>query len=167
MMRRLDLDFRGSRRASPWLGRCLLAIAAGVCLDAGLTYKDLKTALSANELRLAKRAPAAAAAQVSAQELAVVRETVQRLALPWDELFTALESASSDSVALAAIEPDTNKGTLTISADGKDYLAALSYVSNLGRTEGLQRVELVRHERKAADPNGPVSFAVSAAWSTR
>jgi hypothetical protein len=163
-MKRLELDFLRHGRASPWLGRALLAVAAVVCVDAGLTYKDLHKAVGQSEIRIAKRSPAS---KVSAQEVAAVRETVQRLALPWDELFMALESAASDKVALAAIEPDTAKGTVKISGDGKDYLAALSYVSNLSRTEGLERVELVRHERKAADPNGPVSFAVSAAWATK
>ena len=95
-----------------------------------------------------------------------MRETVERIGLPWNELFVALESAANDQVALTVIEPDAAKGTVTISADGKDYLAALSYVSNLGRVEGLGRVQLVRHEAKAGD-NGPVSFAVSAAWSTK
>lgn len=167
MMKRLDLDFRRSGRASPWVGRVMLAAAAAVCVDAGLAYRDLKNVLNANEAHVARRAPSLAAAKVSAQEVAAVRDTVQRLALPWDELFIALETAASDKVALAAIEPDTGKGTVTISGDGKDYLAALSYVSNLSRIEGLERVELVRHERKAADPNGPVTFAVSAAWSAR
>ena len=101
------------------------------------------------------------------QEVAAVRETVQRLSLPWDELFAALEAAASDTITLAAIEPDTGKGTVTISADGKDYLAALSYVSNLSRSERLDRVQLVRHEQKANSAGSSVSFAVSAAWSTR
>ena len=92
-----------------------------------------------------------------------MRETVQRLSLPWGELFSALESAASDKVALAGIEPDAKTGTVTITGDGKDYLAALSYVLNLSRTEGLERVQLVRHEQK----NEGVSFAVSAAWSTK
>jgi len=166
-MKRLDLDFRGGRRGSPWLGRVLLAVAVAVCVDAGLAYKNLKKTFSINEARIAKRAPAGAAARVSPQELAAARETVQRLAMPWDHLFLALESAACDKVALASIEPDTSKGTVTISGDGKDYLAALSYVANLGRTDGLERVQLVRHEQKANPPNGAVSFAVSAAWSTK
>lgn len=164
MMQRLDLDFCRRRGGSPWLGRSLLAIGAAVCLDAGLTYLELARAFKANQAALAGRAPAARMAKASPQEVAAVRETVQRLALPWDELFRALESAANDKVALAAIEPNAAKGTVTISGDGKDYLAALSYVSNLSQSEGLDRVELVRHERKNADPNSPVSFAVSAAW---
>ena len=166
-MKSLQLDFRRGQRAAPWVGRVLLTAAVVVCADMGVSYHALHQVLQANELRLAKRAPARPAAKVSPAEVAAVRETVQRLALPWDDLFLALESAASDSVALAAIEPDTAKGIVTISGDGKDYVAALSYVSKLSRSGRLARVELVRHERKAADPNGPVTFAVSAAWSTR
>ena len=54
---------------------------------------------------------------------------------------------------------------MTISGDGKDYLAALSYVLNLSRTEGLERVQLVRHEQKPTTK--AVSFAVSAAWGAK
>jgi hypothetical protein len=166
MMHRLEIDFSAARRASPWLGRGLLAVALAVCLDAGLSYYDLRKVVGTNEARVARRAPAATA-KVSAQEVAAVRDTVQRIGMPWDELFIALEAAATDQVALASIEPDLAKGTVVISGDGKDYLAALSYVSNLSRTENLERVQLLRHERKSQDPNGPVRFAVSAAWSTK
>jgi len=166
-MQKLNLNFSAKGHGSAWLGRLVLAAGAAVCLDAGLSYKSLHDALKQNEARFATPASAGPALKVSAQEVAVVRETVQRLGLPWDELFAALESASTQGVVLASIEPDVGKGTVTISGDGKDYLAALSYVSNLSRTRGLERVELVRHERKNPDPNGPVSFAVSAAWSAK
>jgi hypothetical protein len=168
MMQRIDIDFCRTRRGSPWLGRLLLGIAAFVMVDAGLSYQAAKKTLKENEVRVARRAPSGPVSKASAQEVAAVRETVQRIGLPWDELFMALETAASDKVALASIEPDANKGTVTISGDGKDYLAALSYVSNLSRSEGLERVQLVRHEQqKANDPNSPVTFAVSAAWSTK
>jgi Tfp pilus assembly protein PilN len=168
MMQRLDIDFCASRGATPWLGRVLLAVAAVILVDTGLSYHAAREAFSEGSQRLARRSPAAAPApKATPEEVAAVRETVERLSLPWDELFMALESAASDRVALAAIEPDTKKGTVTISGDGKDYLAALSYVLNLSKTEGLERVQLVRHEQKANDPNGPVTFAVSAGWSTK
>ena len=163
MMQPLELDFRATRRGSPWLGRVLLAAAACVATDAGVSYYAAKSTLTENQARLTKRTPGASAPKASPQEVAAVRETVQRLSLPWDELFAALESAASDKVALAAIEPDARAGTVTISGDGKDYLAALSYVLNLSRTEGLERVQLVRHEQK----NEGVAFAVSAAWSAK
>ena len=166
-MQQLQIDFSGTRRGSPWLGRVLLALAACVALDAAWSYHAARTTLSENQARLAKRTPAGAAPKATPQEVAAVRDTVQRLSLPWGELFSALESAASDKVALAGIEPDAKTGTVTITGDGKDYLAALSYVLNLSRTEGLERVQLVRHEQKAKQPNGPVSFAVTAAWSAK
>jgi Tfp pilus assembly protein PilN len=165
-MQPLQIDFSGRRGGSPWLGRVLLALAAGVALDAAWSYHAARSTLSENQARVAQRTTGGVAPKATPQEVAVVRETVQRLALPWDELFKALESAASDKVALAAIEPDARAGTVTISGDGKDYLAALSYVLNLSRTEGLERVQLVRHEQKN-EGSGAVSFAVSAAWSAK
>jgi len=163
MMQALKIDFGATRRRSPWIGRVMLAVSALVALDAGLSYHSASRTLSENQARLAQRSPARNAPKVSPQEVAAVRETVQRLTLPWDDLFAAIESVASDKVALAAIEPDPRNGTVTISGDGKDYLAALSYVLNLSHTEGLDRVQLVRHEQK----NEGVSFAVSAAWSAK
>ena len=150
MMQPLHIDFGASRQRSPWIGRVMLAVSALVALDAGLSYHAARQTLNENQARLAQRTPARNAPKVSPQEVAAARETVQRLTLPWDELF-------------AAIEPDPRNGTVTISGDGKDYLAALSYVLNLSHTEGLDRVQMVRHEQK----NEGVSFAVSAAWSAR
>jgi Tfp pilus assembly protein PilN len=162
-MQALQIDFRATRQRSPWIGRVMLAAAALVALDAGASYYTAKKTLNENQAHLAQRTPARTAPKVSPQEVAAVRETVQRLTLPWDDLFSAIESVASDKVALAAIEPDPRNGTVTISGDSKDYLAALSYVLNLSHREGLNRVQLVRHEQK----NEGVSFAVSAAWSAK
>jgi hypothetical protein len=164
MMQRLHIDFLAARGGSPWAGRVLLAAAAFIAADVGLSYRDAREALAENRARVAQRSPATSGPRASAQEVAVVRDTVERLSLPWDELFRALEAAASERIALAAIEPDSKAGTVTISGDGKDYLAALSYVSNLSRADSLERVQLLRHEQKA---NGPVSFSVSAMWSAR
>lgn len=165
-MKKLDMDFVGRGARSAWLARVLLALALAFSLDVALTYKEVRASLALNEASIAKAPPRTEpAAKVSPEEVAAVRETVERLAMPWDRLFGALESAASDQVALLGIAPDPKAGTVTISGDGKDYLAALSYVLNLSQAEALTRVQLVRHEVKTNNPQGPVSFAVSAAWS--
>jgi type IV pilus assembly PilN-like protein len=155
---RLDLDFVARRRAAPWVGRVLLAAALTICADMGLQYHDLSGILSQGRNDLARSGRPAKPA--SAEEVAAARETVQRLSLPWTKLFTAIESAATDQVALTSIEPDARAGTVKISGDGKDYLAALSYVLNLSRAEGLSSVQLVRHEVR----QGSVGFTVSASW---
>jgi HAMP domain-containing protein len=164
-MKRLGLDFVGHPR-SPWPGRILLAAALALCLEAALSYRDLSASIALSEAGLARvQARGPAPRNVPAEEVAAVRETVERLGMPWERLFAALESAASDQVALLGIEPDPKAGTVVISGDSKDYLATLSYVLNLSRAEALSRVQLVRHEVKAEDPQAPVSFAVSAGWS--
>ena len=164
-MQRLALDFVAQPR-SRWAARGLLFIALAVVGDMTFTFVDVSRANSSLEKRIAQLGPRAlqAARPVSSDELAAARDTAQRLALPWTQLFAALESAANDQVALLAIEPDARAGTVTISGDSKDYLAALTYVLNLSRADSLARVQLVRHELKQNDPQRPVAFTVSASW---
>jgi hypothetical protein len=161
---RLDVDFRRGARSSPWAGRVLMLVAAAVALDAGLAYRDAREVIDRNKAALARAQPDLAAPKASSEELSAARETVGRLSMPWGSLFGALESAASDQVALLAVEPDPAAGTVTISGEGKDYLAALTYVLNLSRSDALSGVQLVRHEMKPDDPQRPVAFTISATW---
>lgn len=164
-MKKLRIDF-AARRTSPWVGRVLLALAATFWGHMALSYMDVRSALQANEARLAQsQARPAPLKTVPPEELADVRATVERLGMPWSTLFGALEAAATDQVALLGIEPDPKAGTVLISGDSKDYLAALTYVLNLSRADALTQVQLVRHEAKAGEPEGSVSFTVSAAWA--
>jgi len=164
-MQRIELDFVRRRPASRWAGRVLLAAALGVAGEMGFTYVQLERTVNTNEAIVARAQPRKQVQQVSTEEVAAARETVDRLALPWSKLFAALEGAANEQVALLAIEPDTKSGTVTISGDSKDYLSTLTYVLNLSRNDALSHVQLVRHEVKQNDPQRPVSFSISAAWN--
>ena len=164
-MQRIELDFVRRRPASRWAGRVLLAVALGVTGEMGFTYVQLERAVNTNEQIVARAQPRHSVQRVSPEEVAAARDTVDRLGLPWTKLFSALEGAANEHVALLAIEPDTKSGTVTISGDSKDYLSALTYVLNLSRADTLSHVQLVRHEVKQNDPQRPVSFSISAAWN--
>lgn len=164
-MQRIELDFIRRAPRSRWAGRVLLAVSLGIAGDMAFTYAQLETAVKANEALVAHAQPRKALPNASPEELALARDTVERLGLPWTKLFAALESAANDQVALLAIEPDTKTGTVKISGDSKDYLAALGYVLNLSESEALSNVQLVRHEVKQNDPQRPVAFSISAAWN--
>ena len=161
---KLQIDFRRGPQRSPWAARVLLLIAAAVALDTGLSYREARQVIDRNRDALAKVQPVSAP-RASKDEVALARDTVERLATPWEGLFGALESAASDQVALLAVEPDAKAGKVMISGEGKDYLAALTYVLNLSRSEALSGVQLVRHEMKPEDPQKPVAFAISATWT--
>jgi len=164
-MQRIELDFVRRAPRSRWAGRVLLAVALGVTGDMAFTFAQLDRAAKAHEAVVARAQPRTPARSVTNDELALARDTVERLGLPWTKLFAALESAASDQVALLAIEPDTKTGTVKISGDSKDYLAALGYVLNLSQAEALSNVQLVRHEVRQNDPQRPVAFSISAAWN--
>jgi len=164
-MQRIELDFIRRAPRSRWAGRVLLAVALGVAGDMAFTFVQLERAVKSNEATVARAQPRKAVTQVSNDELALARDTVERLGLPWTKLFAALEAAANDQVALLAIEPDTKNGTVKITGDSKDYLAALGYVLNLSQADALSNVQLVRHEVKQNDPQRPVAFSISAAWN--
>ena len=168
-MNQLEINFVGRGKRSPWAGRVLMAVAVALALEVGVSYTQAKASFDQSRAQMAKSQArrAVPAAKVSPEEVAAVRETVNRIGLPWGKLFGALEGAANDQVALLGIEPDPKAGTVLISGDSKNYLAALSYVLNLSQAEALTRVQLVRHEVKGNDPQGPVHFSVSAAWSEK
>ena len=167
----LKIDFHAARRSAPWAGPLLAVLAVALAAEVGVSYERARDATSAAEQRLASQgkraergrndAPRAAATR---EELAAARDIYQRLATPWERLFGALEASASSKIALLGIEPDPKAGTVLISGESADYLAALNYVLDLERGGALKQPRLVRHER-GNDARGAVAFAVSASWN--
>jgi len=173
--RRLELDFKKTAPRPGWASWTLLAIAIAFCLDLGWTWYTLKNEIARKEARTALRGTDPRNAQallVAARapregELEAARDTLRRLSVPWNALFGALEAAQSDRAWLLSIEPDPQSGTVTLTGEARDYLAALSYLANLERQRTLSRVHLVRHEVRQGDPQRPLAFVISAAWKPR
>lgn len=165
-LQQLNLDFVRASKAPRWIAPTLVALAIGLAADVGVSFVQIHREVKERETTLARRDPRSykPARKVSPEEIADAKETLQRLATPWDELFEALESASGEQVALLGIQPDPKAGTVVISGDSRDYLAALTYVMNLGRTGALGDVQLVRHEMRR-DQGRVVGFSVSARWT--
>jgi len=173
-MRALDLDYQRSGVRSPWAAWVLLAVAAAFAADLGFAYVELKAQLQRYEARAARLAqdlPAQIAdktdRKVLERELIYAHHTINRLGLPWGRLFKSLESAQTEGVALLSIEPDPQAGIVILSGEGKDYPAVLTYVAWLMSDKTLSDVQLVKHEIRVNEPQHPVFFVVSAAWSRR
>lgn len=167
-MQPIHIDFCRTRKAPRWIAPLLMLVALGFAGDVGVSFFKVYQQVKRNEVALAKLDPRSykPARNASAEEIAAAKETVQRLAMPWDSLFRALESAASDQVALLGIQPDPKTGTVLISGDSKDYLAVLTYVLNLSRSDALQKVQLARHEMKQ-DQAKVVGFSISATWAPK
>jgi Tfp pilus assembly protein PilN len=167
-LRALRIDFCRRPPSPRWVAPLLLAVAVGFAGDVGFSFFSSHHQMKKNEVALARLDPRSykPARSASAEEIALARDTLQRLSTPWDKLFGALESAADEQVALLAIQPDPRAGTVVITGDSKDYLAVLSYVLNLSRAEALSHVQLAKHEVKN-DPQKTVACSVSAQGSAR
>lgn len=174
-MRPLELDFLETRRPGGWAAWALAAIAAAFVLDVGRTWYVLREEISIREARLLVRADALRdrrLVQVSYKpirdgELAAARDTIRRLSVPWNGLFDALEAAQTERSTLLSIEPDVANGSVTLTGEAKDYLAALSYVATLQDQKFFSSVHLAKHETRANDPQRPVTFVISGSWKER
>ena len=165
-MKALDLDFARPRTWSA--GWVLLGLALFAVSDAGLSYRRLGDEAAAAQARLARhgvRALDVARGGPPADGALRHADRVARsLLLPWDSLFSTLEQATDDRVALLALQPDARKGEISISGEAKNYDAVLAFVTRLDSRKTLRDVHLVRHEVREDDPQHPMSFGIVASW---
>jgi len=96
-MQRIELDFIGRSARLRWGPRVLLAAALGLAGDMAVSYVQLTREVRSNEAIVARAKPHQSVPAGSAEEVALARDAVQRLGLPWTKLFAALEAAGSRS----------------------------------------------------------------------
>jgi hypothetical protein len=104
-----------------------------------------------------QKAPDAAQAQA-------INAAIASLNLPWRELFDAVKSASTPSVALLALEPDAARRTLKVTAEAKALDDMVDFRDRLARHEFFTMVLLLDHERQVQEPQHPVRFAIEVRW---
>jgi Tfp pilus assembly protein PilN len=168
-MRALDLDLVRRRPAWPsWLMLLLgLALTGQVVLDT-LNLRAEERLLQA---RRAGRAPAAVQPtppvnEPLRRELDAAQQVLSELALPWEALFQAIETAIDGHTALLAIEPDAGRHAVRITGEARNYLAILSLMARLEATQPLARVHLLNHQIRDDVAQRPYQFTLSATWRT-
>lgn len=172
-MRKLDLDYQRLPRRTTWASWALLLAGCVLCGEMALSYAKLQLEIGRLEHALpavgtARETPDHAARQdYSPGELAKARETIERIAVPWGDLFKAVETVKTDRVALLALEPDSRAGTLRLSGEARDFPSLLSYLERLGRTGLLYDVYLLRHEIRGNNSQHAVAFVIAARWGAQ
>lgn len=181
-MTRLDIDFapptwrRSLHRVPAWawivavLGVALIATAVWAGSDA----LQRQQASEARWLRAQQRVAQAAQGPapvgqvpIAPAQAAAVNAAILQLNLPWRDLQDALASATPPAIALLALEPDARKRVLKITAETTGSDAMVAYIAQLKQQELFNsRVQLLRHEINALDPNKPLRFQLEARWGT-
>lgn len=175
-MRPVELNFIRPRR-SPWAGWALFGL--GLLLSVELVYSHaqlrreiaLQETQEAGGVTSARRATGMELRGDGGGALArPVREAVaviDRLSLPWAALFNALERAAREQVALLAIQPDPERGTVLVSGEAKSYADVLAYLRGLESMLVFHNARLVSHETRQDDPQRPVLFTATVGWKAR
>jgi hypothetical protein len=171
-MRPLLLDYQ--RCAEPQAGAWLL-LGVGVVLSvaAVLILADLKRELTVWEEQAARSNHGVRsnmsmrASEATQRELKQANIVLQQLALPWEELFAALEATRDEKVALLVVEPDAAKGQVRIGAEAKSAAHMLNYLRRLESDTALGEVVLLNHQVQLQDAERPLRFSVVASWGSK
>jgi hypothetical protein len=167
-MRSLQFDFQ--RKPAPNAAGWLLFLAGLAGLSGLVHFKLEVDAQRADQAqRLARvQAPGGATAPTGSEPdeapVLAARQLLDRARLPWDTLFTALESAAPKDVALLAITPDAQRRQVKIHAEARNLAAMLEFQRNLQQNPALGQVVLLDHTVMKDVPFTPVRFHVLAQW---
>jgi hypothetical protein len=171
-MQTLNLDFRRRRPNARWIG--LIVFGAGLIgtTAAGLEHERLVSDIGSTQALLHKSGaelkPAASRSaselQMSELENKYADAILNQLDLPWDELFSSVESANASSVALLSIESDADNGRVKISAEAKDIPGMLDYTRSLEARSKFADIYLLSHAFQQQDPQHPVRFMLTSNW---
>lgn len=168
-MKTIDLDFAPRRRGRLTLFAALATvIAAGVLLE---RQRAAETELDNWQRKwhsLETRGhPTANRAEQGrfAEEITRANRIIDRLGLPWGDLFAAIDATVIDDVTLLSVEPDMERKEVRISAEAKDRTAMLDYARILQQSKTLTDGTIISHQVNNQDPQKPVRFSAVAVWS--
>lgn len=174
-MRALQLDYRHNHGLRDLLGFLLLALVLVLALAIGWHFSSLRQQTSQVQgllddidSRIQVKSNFNDNSTLSPQKLAEVMKfsnrTIHQLNLPWSVLFSQLEKAKTEGVALLSVEPSANSRAIKVVGEAKNYEAMLKYVRNLSAQGVLQGVYLMDHKMDEQNPDQPIHFSLEASW---
>jgi hypothetical protein len=170
---RLDFHPRAARASRPlaWAALALaVAAALATALQLARTGDALADVRARHELLEARTRPAPARAEAVGPELAhrmaSAELAIDALAVPWDALFRAIESADARGLGLMSLVPDARTRQLRLGGEARSVPELLAYVDRLAALQVLEQVHLEGYETVQREGVAVVSFTVAATWRT-
>ena len=123
-------------------------------------------------LRLQRGQAARQAAPAGKQVLTVQQsrdwnQMTRQLNTPWPAILDALESTTPETVALVAIEPDPQHGSVRLQVEAKTLDTLLVYAETLKAASPFREVVLLKHETNEQDATRPVRLNLDARLKPR
>lgn len=173
-MKLVQLDYIGPKPIHKRLVG-MMVFCMALALSAFLAYRhaELSEKLEAQQARLEKSERHArvnnqnytpAITSTLRSEVEQGNQVIRQIALPWDELFSTIESIPHDYVAVLSIQPDAEGGSVTIAAEAESAVDITEYIEAINESGVLKDAHLINHQVKTQDPQKPVGFTVTATW---
>ena len=171
-MQRLELDFLhpGGQWYTP--GTILLALGLLAAVLTGWKFQNLaseqatlQASIGDTNRLLRREAPRVQSNDKQLNDqVARANLVLSALNLPWDAMFRELESASTENIALLAIQPESAGRHVRLAGEARRYEELLAYVTRLEQTQGFANVYLLSHQA-LEDASGAVGFTLIADWA--
>ena len=172
MMRALHLDFLHATRPPRWLGNLLLGLGILFVLMVTGEYwrltnerAHLETQHAETSKLLRRETPRLQQPMgdpnLVAKELDYARLILTELSRPWDAMFTELEGAAGDHVALLGVQPSQSGDAVRLRGEARNYDDLLAYMVRLEDTPRFGEVLLASHEEQQS---GGIRFSLIAKW---
>lgn len=168
-----DLDFAYDRAAQRrWKNVFLGVVGLAFGLQIGMaawrvqSLESTQAALESQRQQVLKRGSRADSAELSAEQLksALAAQTMlQNLAVPWESLLTAIETARTKKILVDAIQPHAQEASVNISVSSADFAGVAEFVERLSQQSVLQDVMLVS-EALPENVVGSLRAVISASW---
>jgi hypothetical protein len=186
-MRSVRLVFAGRATLRTWLlghasrtgalaAFCLLAALASLAAVAWQTWEmrqqirgvqNALASLRAQRGQSARQIPLGDRPTLTVQQSRDWNQLTRQLNTPWPAILDALEITTPETVALVAIEPDPQHGSVRLQVEAKTLDTLLGYAESLKSAEPFQEVLLLKHDTNEQDATRPVRLSLEARLKPR
>lgn len=163
-MQKLDLDFQKQPGQRSSAGNSILILGVVASLVLAFGYRNLGARLAELEAGVmqsssGERSGYSAQQKEQAKAEQILETAFNQLALPWGEVFAAVETAANGKVTLLALEGDGQHKTVRISARTANSVSMLAYLERLKTSGRLSGLHLASHRQ---EKDGSLHFVVQA-----
>lgn len=93
-------------------------------------------------------------------EVVELNRIARQLNTPWATIFAVLERHTASTVALIAIEPDSNRGSVRVTAEGRSLQHLMAYAAHLREDRAVARVTPLEHDTAVQEPGAPLRMVL-------
>jgi hypothetical protein len=174
---RLQLDFARPQAQSRGVALGVITVCALLlCLAIGQSEKseaqvavleaELATMGASREAAGTPAAPTTVNGVELDERMVKANRVIRQFSTPWDDVFSSIEKASGEHVALLSLESDPANAQVHVGAEARNFKKMLEYLERLRIDGRLSPAILQSHQVMVDDPNKPIRFTFTASWTS-